>query len=300
MSNPGQGIIARGAAMPSLSRWRRVCLLVLVALAGSACTNRIVYDNADWWLNWYIDDYVKFNREQQRQVDRYLDRQMLWHRKSQLPRYETFLLQVKQDCSGELAHSQVKARFENVYQFWRDFVSEALPASATMLSQLSDSQASDFMANIEKEAHEFEKEYADMTADERAREQQEEAEKSLKKWIGKPSEEQRRIISRWAHAMKDAYSASVEQRKQWQAALALALRERDQPELFRQRLYTLFVSPSESWSPPYRAMMEANESLTAQMLVDIHRSLTAKQRERLFETLDGYIHDIRKLQNMPD
>jgi hypothetical protein len=43
-------------------------------------------------------------------------------------------------------------------------------------------------------------------------------------------------------------------------------------------------------------MMEANELLTAQMLVDIHRTLTPKQRERLFATIDGYVKDIHKLQ----
>jgi hypothetical protein len=272
--------------------------LVLLVLALSACTSRIVYDNADWWLNWYIDDYVRFNREQQRSVDRYLDQQMLWHRQSQLPRYEAFLLQTRQDFAGELTVPLVRSRFETVYQFWRDFVGEAMPSCTIMLAQLDERQVAEFLANVDKEAREFEEEYVDATPEELAREHQEDTEKSLKKWLGSLSEEQHRIVSRWAHAMNNVYPASLQQRKRWQGALALALRERSQQEQLEQRLRQLFVTPSDSWSPKYRAMMDANELLTAQMLVDIHRTLTPKQREKLFATIDGYVKDIRKLQKI--
>jgi hypothetical protein len=276
--------------------WRRLGVVVLLAVAVTACTNRIVYDNADWWLNWYIDDYVQFNHEQQRSVDRYLDQQMLWHRQTQLPRYEAFLLQVKQDFAGTPTAPLVRTRFEAIYQFWRDFVSEAMPASAIMLGQLDEKQTRDFLANIEKEARKFDEEYADTTPEKLVQEQLEDTEKSLRKWLGTLTDEQRQIISRWSHTMKNVYPASIEQRKQWQAALELTLREREHRDLFEQRLRTLFVTPADSWSPDYKAMMEANELLTAQMLVDIHRTLTPKQRQHLFATLDGYINDIHKLQ----
>jgi len=275
---------------------RNLCLILLLALVVTACTNRIVYDNADWWANWYIDDYVQFNREQQRLVDGYLDQQMQWHRRSELPRYEAFLKQVKQDLSGELTVALVLSRFEMVYQFWRDFVSEGMPAFVTMLSQLDDKQTRNFIASINKETREFEQDYKDTTPEELTRDQQDDTEKSLKKWIGKLTDEQRQIISRWAHAMRNVYPASIEQRKQWQVALELAMRERNNRELLQQRLRTLFVSPSDSWTEEYRALMNANERLTAQMVVDIHHTLTPKQKQRLFATLDGYADDIRKLQ----
>jgi len=294
--NPMQRSLKNPIRPPPTSLGRHLCLVVLMTLAVSACTNRIVYDNADWWLNWYIDDYVQFNREQQRTVDRYLDQQMQWHRQSQLPRYEAFLQQTKKDFSGELNVTLVRARFEAIYQFWRDFVGQAMPASASVLAQLDDKQANRFIANIEKETRGFEKDYADSTPEKLARDQQKNTEKTLKNWIGKLSDEQSGIISRWAHAMKNVYPASIKQRKQWQEALALALRERNRPELFEQRLRVLFITPSDSWSPEYKALVEANEILTAQMVVDIHHSLTPQQKTHLLATVDGYIDDIHKLQ----
>jgi hypothetical protein len=291
-----QGSLENSTRRPPTSIWQRLCLIVLMTFAITACTNRIVYDNADWWLNWYIDDYVQFDREQQRTVDRYLDQQMQWHRQSQLPRYEAFLQQTKQDFSGQLSVALVRARFEAVYQFWRDFVGQAMPAFVTVLAQLDEKQANGFIASVEKETRSFEKDYADTTPEELARDQQKSTEKTLKKWIGKLSDEQSRTISRWARAMKNVYPASIKQRKQWQEALALALRERNRPDLFEQRLRVLFVTPSDSWSPEYRALVETNELLTAQLVVDIHHSLTPQQKAHLLTTVDGYIDDIHKLQ----
>lgn len=289
MPKKGGGRISR----PYL--WLRACLILLI-LATPACSNRIVYDNADWWANWYIDDYVRFNRTQQRDVDRYLEQQLQWHRSTQLPRYEAFLLQAQKDFAGELTVPLVRARFEEIYQFWRDFVSEAMPASATMLAQLDQKQVDGFIASINREARAFEDEYADVTSEELAREHQQDTEKSLKKWIGPLTDKQQGIISQWAHAMKNVYPVSIKQRKHWQGDLELALRERENKALFELRLRKLFVTPSDSWNPEYTAMMDANELLTAQMVVDVHRTLTPKQRKHLFATLSSYVSDIGKLQ----
>lgn len=277
-------------------RLARLAAALVLALIVCGCTSRFVYDNADWWLNWYIDDYIQFNRGQQHSVDRYLDQQMLWHRRNQLPLYDAFLQQIKQDCAGELTVPLVRQRFSSVYQFWHDFVSEAMPGLTTMLGQLDQKQVQAFSANIEKEAQEFEAEYVRANAQELAQEHQDDTEKNLKKWLGPLSDTQREIISRWAHAMQNVYPVSLAQRKRWQAQLELALRERDQQALFEKRIHALFVTPSEFWNADYKAMMDANELLTAQMLVDIHRSLSITQRKRLFATLDGYISDIRQLQ----
>jgi len=255
-----------------------------------------VYNNADWWINWYIDDYLHFNRTQQTRFDQYVDQQMRWHRREQLPRYEQFLQTVKHDVAGEITVPLVRAHFETMYGFWRDFVSAAIPAMTHMLSDIDDGQTKEFMARVEKDTTEFEHDYIKPDAGTLTKQQAKDTENAAKKWIGPLTDTQREIILHWASTTGHVYPASLQQRKRWQQALLLALQNRHNQQQLQSQLQALFVTPNQSWSDEYHAMIDTNEIKTAQLLVDLHRSLTLNQRKHLFAVLDDYIADLHQLQ----
>lgn len=274
---------------------KTLLLLCAIALLG-ACSSGFVYNNADWWINWYINDYVKFNRQQQARFDQHVDQQMLWHRSSQLPRYEQFLQAVRRDVAGDLSVPQVRAHFATVYGFWRDFVGAAIPAMTQMLADIDDAQARQFMSRVEKDSAEFEAEYVKPDTRTLLLQQTRSTEKNAKKWIGPLTDRQRQIIRDWAASIHHVYPASLQQRLRWQQALADALHHRRNQAQLQTRLQVLFVDPSQFWSDNYRAMIDANEILTAQLLVDLHRSLTVNQRKHLFAVIDDYLADLQQLQ----
>lgn len=274
----------------------RTPLLALLTVLLCACSSGFVYNNADWWINWYVDDYLSFNRRQQNQFDQYVDTQMLWHRDSELPRYEKFLQQVKYDVARDMSVPQVLAHFETVYGFWRDFVAQAIPAMVQVLGDIDDKQMQQLLARVEKDSKEFEAEYVRPTADEFVRDQAKRTEKSMRKWIGPLSDEQRKIIFTWATNTRQGYPASHQQRLIWQSALARALQARNDKRALKTQLERLFVTPSDMWSEPYRALMASNENHTAQMLVDLHKCLTPNQRKHLFAVIDDYMANLQQLK----
>ena len=75
----------------SFSRFLSALLVFAFVLAGCSA-NRFLYNRADTFVRWAIDDYVDLTSEQQRQFDADLDGLLDWHRRDELPLYREFIV----------------------------------------------------------------------------------------------------------------------------------------------------------------------------------------------------------------
>ena len=56
---------------------KKLTLLLWIVLL-SGCSTKFAYNNIDWLVNWYIDDYVVLDTQQEKQFDAILDKWTAW------------------------------------------------------------------------------------------------------------------------------------------------------------------------------------------------------------------------------
>ena len=64
-----------------------VALLVVAFVLAGCSANRFLYNRADTFVRWALDDYVDLKSEQKKQFDEDLDDLLDWHRREELPLY---------------------------------------------------------------------------------------------------------------------------------------------------------------------------------------------------------------------
>jgi len=270
-------------------------IAMLLLLGG--CSSRFAYNHADWLINWYIDDYIDFNRTQQALFDRHFDAHMDWHRSSELVRYERYLAVLREELNQPISPAKVAERFDQLIDFWQDFLAHGMPPMVEVFQQLSDQQIEGFLAAIEEERLEYEQEFEKTKKATLRRQRAKSIEKSLSRFIGRFSQQQRRIVDSWAEETEAFYATSITQTQRWQAELKRAFATRSEKKQFAHRLHTLFVAPKSIWPADYRRQYDINRQKTFEMLSFVQHSLSDKQRQKLHKTLGKYVADLTKIRN---
>lgn len=273
----------------------RFIILGLILLSLSGCT-RFYYNYADWMISWHVGGYIDFTRSQQRVFDNFVDEQLAWHRKQELPRYSTYLESLYNELQQPMTPQQVELRFDESLDFWQAIFIKAMPEMNRIFLQLSNQQVEEFLANLSTEQKELEYDHKKSSAEKNIQIRSKNMEKGLKRFIGKLNNEQRKQINQWSRDTSGIFASSIEQRKNWQQQINLTFREhRGDPQLFSKEATQLFVYPDHYWDDAYTQRIEKNRQITFILFSDIQQSLTAKQHKKLNKTLKGYLKDLRIL-----
>ena len=73
---------------------RTLFILVFVVFL-SACSSKLAYNNLDWWVYWYLDDYIELKEGQEEKFDDHLQNWLRWHKTTELRRYKAHLSEIK-------------------------------------------------------------------------------------------------------------------------------------------------------------------------------------------------------------
>ena len=76
-----------GRLVIALPMKRNILISFLLCLLLSACSTKLAYNYLDWILEWYVADLVNLTEDQEWQLNGALTRELVWHRKQQLPLY---------------------------------------------------------------------------------------------------------------------------------------------------------------------------------------------------------------------
>ncbi len=270
----------------------KIVLACLAVCALCACSNtRLAYNYLDWIIPWYLDDYLNLNSRQNDFYKQRLDDLLRWHRKDQLVRYSRFVEQLQQDLCGPLSTGVLQERSDNIQQFWRDIMERAAPDCAELLLLFDQDQRRAFYAAGAKKQKELEDEHRGETPAERNRRQCEQAEKTLKRFVGRFTGPQKAILERWSAALTPLESLWLENRRTWQRSLQAVLEAHEPDAEKRRKLERLFIDPEQLWAPAYRDAIRQNETATLAMLVELFGSLTVDQKQHMRTSLDNLKDD---------
>jgi hypothetical protein len=265
-------------------------LLAIGALAACSAT-RIAYDNAPTMLRFMVPGYLDLDTEQSEDLRPRIARFHQWHRSNELPLYTALLQNASQRAARGLTAEDVAWGLANVRLRYRRFAAQAAEDAAPVLATLGPAQLAvlekKFAENNEKYAKEF------LSADDkkRGRAQGKRMLERFRDFAGELTPEQEARIERFALAHERHAALRFEDRQRWQRDFVAALeRERKPPELGRN-LADMVYKPELRRSQEFIREEKRWDEDLGQLIVDLDRSLSPKQRAHVVRRLSDYAED---------
>ncbi len=265
-----------------------------VSLLG-ACGSRFVYNRLDWLSRYYVSSQVTLDDAQSRALESNLDSFFAWHRRSELPRYASFLDRMANDAARPVSLEQLEAGQREVQAFMRDSIDHVAPAAARWMNGLRHEQVDElFTSFAEKERKARAEKCAGTPAERRSRSAREFIDK-VEDWTGRLDRAQRELIAaRYAALRTDECDELMARERSREEFRTLVDRFRGRPE-FADRIADFLVHPENRRDAAYRAAYEADRARFLRLLADVNHSLTPAQRERTVSQLHVYAREMRGL-----
>jgi hypothetical protein len=259
---------------------------MMLVLAG--CSTKFTYRFLDWVVAWSVDDYVNWNKPQQRQFDSIIDQQLLWHRRSQLPRYSQWLRQLQLQLEQPLTVAIIEQQLEQVSLMAGDVMLHIAPDASLLLASLSDAQVTELLANIDAKIADSEAEYTEASEEQLDKDRVKKTAKAVKRLMGRLNDDQQQMIVDWNQRLQTTWPEWIASRKHWRSQFAKALSMRQLPG-FEQQIVQLFTESQTDWTPAYEAIIDANTAAGIDLIIALQASLSDKQRKHVNKQLNGWV-----------
>lgn len=80
----------------------------------TGCSTKFAYNNFDWLVLWYFDDYIDFSNSQKAHFDQRLDDWIQWHRKEELAVFRTHLQPIRADIISSCRQTDSASPLQNL------------------------------------------------------------------------------------------------------------------------------------------------------------------------------------------
>jgi hypothetical protein len=272
--------------------WRKSWLVIILCTLLTGCSaTRLLYNQLDWGIVWYLNGFFSLDGEQKDALRESVERNLQWHRDTQLPQYAELARALEQDITGPLTVDLLEARNDEIIAFWDAFVLHTVPDVAAFFLLLNQEQLDEFLANLEEENSELWDEYAGETSEERIERRDRSAIKGIRRIVGPLDEEQEVLIRSHLSKMNDVADEWMVGRRLWQEAFVKLIKTRPVEPEFSERLVDLMLDPNQFDSSEYRAKVEENFQITLQMLAELINDMNDQQRARLSGRLSQFAAD---------
>ncbi|WP_416305098.1 DUF6279 family lipoprotein [Neptunicella sp. SCSIO 80796] len=276
----------------------RKCPLWIIGLLLllSGCSSKFAYNNLDWLVYWYVDDYIELTRSQKKTVDAKLQGWLQWHRKDELQRYQQQLITIReQHRDGALDFDQWLGHFEQGRQHWYRFRDKLAPDLVELAPMLTDQQINEMFDELEKENAEQQEQRANKTQQELAEQRFEEIVENFEEFVGNLSTAQEQVIKQALPEFQSAFESWLAYRRAWQSAAREMLINQRNTAGFSTSFLHLITNPQEFQAQQFITLVEQNRMVYARLVADIDQSLSAKQRSKMDHELTDLIDDLGDL-----
>lgn len=265
----------------------KVFTLLLALSFLYACSARFIYNHLDWALEWYIDDLVTLNEDQEWRVRGAVNSLLAWHRVNQLPFYISSLDEAQTAVNSEITLSFLKRFYYGHEKAWMNLKYQLTPTLAGLLKTLSDSQVNQLENNLKSQEKDVTEDFIDKTPEQLVEGRTERMIGRLEYWIGDLNKQQQQIVVNWSHTVKPQTNDWINSRKQWQTNFVKIIRESRQKSQFNELMVEHFQNSRKYWPDGYEKSYYYNVEHTLQMISDIGKHLSKKQKEKLIDRITG-------------
>ena len=272
-------------------------LVILSSFFLSACSFSFIYNNLDWWSNWYLDDYVSLNQEQQLNFDDSFNELHTWHRRTQLREYYLQLTQLKEQVNTGITDEQVNAQLLSIKNHLIVVRDKAKPELISLTHSLSESQRQqviDEIANVNKERIE---DFEELTNEEWLKDTCKERQQQFKKWIGKLTKTQKTQVCNLLEGSSSTFNHRMEHRIKWHSDFKQVLNMDINKQQYEIMFTELISNPDSLKSDEYITISKNNSAMSVKIFHYMMNNLTNKQLKRFNNKIDDLIDDLKALEN---
>ena len=272
-------------------------VVVFLAFCLSACSSQFAYNNLDWLVHWYIDDFIELNEQQEEAFDLRFARWQSWHRKEELLEYEKHLIDLKAMLqSAEFDKSDVLHHFDRGRGHWERFRDHVVEDISSLSGMLTDQQITVLFAKLEKKNQKEYDERQGMSEDEIKESFEDNFKDQMRDYFGRLSKAQKRLVETAAADIIPNRLEWITYRRNIQEAAKNLMLQRHSRADYQAEFSQLLSHPESFQHPLYVQNNQHNRAVFAQMFVDLYQTLSAKQKRKLFRKIDNYIEDFSELR----
>jgi uncharacterized membrane protein len=271
-------------------------LVMLTAFLLSACSFGFIYNNLDWWSNWYLDDYVKLNQEQQQIFDTAFDELHSWHRQTQLREYYLQLIVLKKQVNDGISKNALNAHLVRVKNHWIVVREKAKPQLISLTHTLSKSQRQQVIDEIDSINKERIEDRDELSKAQWYQAECKERQQQFRKWVGKLTKTQKAEVCNFIQGSSSTFAHRMDYRIKWHSDFKQVLAMNINKQQY-EVMFTALISDPESLKSDEHVILSANNSeISVTIFHYVMNNLTDKQRKRFNHKVDELIDDLKALE----
>jgi hypothetical protein len=279
-----------------------LCLLglsALVLLSGCSAL-KLVYNQADEAVYWWLDSYVDLTDKQKPLAKDALRQLHLWHRQNQLPEYVALLQKVRAWAPHDIQPEQVCAVTQEIQNSFISALQQIEPDATKLVSQLSEPQLQRIRKKYDKLNQEWRGDYLDVSEEKRLRNRNKQLLNRLEDFYGSLDAPQREAVQQWLKksTFNPTISFKERQRRQADALQTFTRITHSGSQLVNSSQSQLRAWVDRGFTPPDEAVNAYSQTLRQENcdgFAKLHNSTTRAQRERLAENLINYENIVQSL-----
>ncbi|MDP2324583.1 MAG: DUF6279 family lipoprotein, partial [Gammaproteobacteria bacterium] len=202
---------------------------------------------------------------------------------------------IRDNVGAPVSAAFVADQYEEVVGLWDRLLQQVAAGAGALLQALSDKQVEELFVRLAGENLEFEEEYSGVTAVERRAKQDKAIIRMFRRFTGRLSTEQERLIRSHTAHLHDLSAEWLHRRAAWQAQFQILLAGRTSDPQFATRLADLLLDPNQFDGPGYRRLVLDNQWRAFELVAEVLNTLSPAQTEVLRKRLTGYMQDFDAL-----
>ncbi len=249
------------------------------------CSQSFFYNRLDTLINWYVDDFVELDREQQVNFDKNLNTVLSWHRNEELSRYIEFLDQIETDIEKPVDAKIVDDWTEQVLDALGRVDDKFIQLFITTTEDLSQEQVEALIMNLWEKQKENEEEYLSRSDEEYSNDSAERLSDNLGRFLGPLTDEQEDIIKSATRSFKRFDQAWLEERQQWYATLEQLL---NREPGWQQQFNDAYKERDKIRTEKYHAYLDHNTEQIKLVIAKVVNARTDEQSRYLKREINKY------------
>lgn len=270
--------------------------LAACSLLITACSvTRVGYEFADTVVRYMASNYLDLDAAQSEDLKPRLLRLHQWHRVNELPAYADLLRSASERAAKGITAEDVAWGLGNVRARYRNLATKAVEDAAPVLATLGPEQLAALEHKFAENNEKFAKKFLSPDDKKRRRAQTQRMLERFSDFAGDLSAEQEARIERFALAHERHVALRFEDRQRWQRDVVVLLRQQRAPRELGRSLAEMFDKPELRRSEEFLREDRRWDEDLGQLIVDLDRSLSPKQRARVVRRLSDYAEDFSVL-----
>jgi hypothetical protein len=255
----------------------------------------MAYDNADTALRFMASSYLELDPTQAEDMRQRIIQFHEWHRKSELPAYAALMRSASERAARGITADDVAWGLANVRARYRKFAVKAAEDAAPVLVTLGPDQIAALESKFADNNEKFEREFLSADDAKRRRAQTERMLERFRDFAGDLRVEQEARIELFVLAHEKHVALRFADRRQWQRDIVAAIKAHRAPSELGASLADIFNKPERRRPEVFIREDRVWEDDLGQLIVELDRSLSPKQRAHVVRRLSDYASDFAAL-----